>query len=305
MVCIMLQKRSKWVAKLGSALHRASRTSVVNTALQRNFYRNGQVRQEVPLRNGHKHGVIRTWHRNAVLASEEPFENGLLHGICRQWDELGRLLGRYKMVRGTGIQRAWHDNGQIQAEVSTVHGRFYGRNRLWLRDGTLISEAFYLDGRNVTPDAYRAAAAKDHRLPRFRGKLGTVLPEGLAKEKHLHRLFVAGLLERANSYEARAWLQRATVEKTTRLLGRFKRESDATRFVEEIYRAGAREVIVTDIYDNKAGDQFADALLVQLPKDAVKRTAIRKVCAQLRKKRLGVIQPAKDIGEAVLCLSVD
>ncbi len=272
--------------------------------MQRDFYRNGQVRQEVPLRNGHKQGVIRTWHRNGVLASEEPFENDLPHGICRQWDESGRLLGRYKMVHGTGIQRNWHDNGKLQVEVSTVGGRFYGRNRIWLRDGTLISEDFCLDGRNVSPDAYRAAAAKNGALPKFRGKPGAILPEGLAKEKHLYRVFVAGLLEKPNRREARAWLRKAAGDKTGRALGRFKRETDAVRFVEEFYRAGAREVIVPDIYDNKAGDQFTDGLLVRMPKDAAKRKAIRKVCAQLRKKRFGVMLPDADFGEIVLYLSM-
>jgi hypothetical protein len=239
-----------------------------------------------------------------VLASEEPFENDLLHGICRHWDESGRLLGRYKMVHGTGIQRAWHDNGQLQVEVSTVHGRFYGCNRMWLRDGTLISENFCLDGRNVTPDAYRAAAAKDDRLPKFRGKPTTLPPENLASEKHLYRVFVAGLLEKPNRREARAWLRKTTGHKTARSLGRFKREADAARFVEELYGVGSREVIVPGIYDNKAGDQFADCLLVRLPKDTAKRAAIRKVCVQLRKKRLGVVQPDADFGEAYLYISM-
>lgn len=276
----------------------------MKTIVQRNFYRNGQVRQEVPLRNGHKQGVIRSWHRNGVLASEESFENDLPHGICRYWDESGRLLGRYKMVHGTGIQRAWHDNGQLQIEVSTVGGQFCGRSRIWLRDGTLISEHFYLDGQNVTPDAYRAAAAKDDRLPKFRGRPATLPPENLAKQKHLHRVFIAGLLEKPNRREAQAWLRKETGDKTVRLLGHFKRETDAAKLVEKLYRAGAREVIVPDIYDNKAGDQFADGLLVRLPRDATKRRAIRKVCAQLPKKRLGVAQPDADFGEAYLYLSM-
>jgi len=276
----------------------------LSRTVHRDFYRNGQIRQEVPLRNGHKQGVIRTWHRNGILASEEPFENDLPHGICRQWNESGHLLGRYKMVHGTGIQRHWHDNGQLQMEVSTVDGRFFGRNRIWLRDGTLISENFCLDGRNVTADAYRAVAAKNGGLPKIGGRPGVVLAEGLRKEKHLHRVFVAGLLEKPNRCEARAWLQKAAGDKTARSLGRFKRETDALQFVEELYRAGARAVIVPDIYDNATGDQFADGLLVRLPKDAAKRTAIRKVCAQLWKKRLGVVQPDANFGEAYLYLSM-
>jgi hypothetical protein len=77
----------------------------VKTVIQRHFYRTGRVREEISLRNGHRHGVARTWHKNGVLASEESYQNGVPHGICRQWDDSGRLLGKYKMDRGTGIQR--------------------------------------------------------------------------------------------------------------------------------------------------------------------------------------------------------
>ena len=111
---------------------------MISSAVQRHYYRNGQLREEAPLRKGRMHGTVRTWHKNGVLASEEPYRAGLLHGVCRQWDEAGRLLGKFKMVHGTGIQRTWHDNGRMQLEVSTVRGEFSGRNRLWLRDGTLI-----------------------------------------------------------------------------------------------------------------------------------------------------------------------
>ena len=79
-------------------------------------------------------------------------------------------LGKYRMIHGTGIQRDWHDNGKLQIEVSTVHGEFCGRNRIWLRDGTLLTERFYLHGLAVSAKTYRAAAAKDKTLPRFRGK---------------------------------------------------------------------------------------------------------------------------------------
>ena len=150
----------------------------VKTTIQRYFYRTGLIREEIPLRNGQRHGVARTWHRNGQLASEEPYRNGLPHGVCRQWDEAGRLLGKYRMLRGTGIQRAWHDNGRLQMEVSTVRGEFCGRNRIWLRDGTLLSERFYDHGRPVSTGTYHEAAARGtaKRLPRLRGEPAKMPP---------------------------------------------------------------------------------------------------------------------------------
>jgi hypothetical protein len=58
------------------------------------------------------------------------------------------------------------------------------------------------------------------------------------------------------------------------------------KFVTELYQAGALEVILPDIYRNQRGDQFADGMLVKLPKGAKQRKAIRAVCAALQKKNL-------------------
>ena len=261
------------------------------------------------MRNGCRHGVVRVWHKNGKRASEEPFKNGLLHGVCRQWNESGRLLGKYKMVHGTGIQREWHDNRRLQLEVSTVCGEFNGRNRAWLRDGSLLSERFYLRGQIVSADAYRAATAKDKSLPRFRGKPATLPSKNGTMEKHILNVFVRSLLEKSNRSEVRNWLAKKSNDKTARSLGRFKPARDAEKcqtgkFVQELYQAGAVEVIVPDIYRNKARDQFSDCQLVQLPKSAAKRKAIREVCAQLRTRKLGAVQPDEDIGESHLYLSL-
>ncbi|HMP84861.1 MAG TPA: toxin-antitoxin system YwqK family antitoxin [Verrucomicrobiota bacterium] len=271
----------------------------MRTTIQQSWYRNGQLREEMPLRNGKRHGVARLWHKNGRLASEERYANGLLHGICRQWNESGRLLGQYRMVQGTGVQRVWHDNGKPQMELSSVHGEFCGRSRSWLRDGTLLADEIFLCGKLVNVDAYRVAATKDKSLP----KLGRARRKALkpVSEQHIHRVFIAAQLAKPNGREARVWLE----EKSSgRALGRFKRQSDAAKFVAALYNAGASKVIAPDVYRSKKGEEFADALLVRLPKSADQRKAIRNVCAQLPKRKLGAVQPDADMGEAYLFLSL-
>jgi hypothetical protein len=273
----------------------------VKKSVERVFHRNGQLREGVPLLNDRRHGVVRVWHKNGVLANEERYQNGLLHGVCRQWSEDGRLLGTYRMVHGTGVQRTWHENGRLQLEFSTVNGDFSGRYRLWLHDGALMSEEVYLHGRPVTDKEYRAARAKDKSLPKLTGKAGKPLPDTVATEKHIHQVFVRSLLAQKNRAEAGKWLESGG--KAGRSLGRFKRTTDALKFIGSLYKAGATEVIAPDIYATKAGDQFADCLLVKLPRMAVKRNTVRKVCSQLSKRKLGAFQPDKDIGETHLFLS--
>lgn len=274
----------------------------MRTTIQKSWYRNGLLREEMPLRNGQRHGVARVWHKNGRLASEERYANGLLHGVCRQWSESGRLLGKYRTTQGTGVQRAWHDNGKLQMELSTMRGEFCGRSRSWLSDGTLLSDDIYLRGSVVSADDYCAAAAKDKALP----NLGRVMAKAvkLVTEEHIHRVFVSAMLAKRNRVEGLTWLQGKRKLNTARSVGRFKRESDAAKFVTALYDAGAMEVIAPDVYINKAGDQFTDSLLVRLPRTPAKRKAIRKVCAQLQKRRLGAIQPDTDVGETHLFLSL-
>ena len=272
----------------------------MKTSFEKAFHRNGQLRELVPLCNGRRHGVVRGWHKNGVLANEERYLNGLLHGVCRQWNEAGRLLGKYRMVHGTGVQRTWHENGRLQLEFSTVRGDFSGRFRMWLHDGSLLSEEIDLHGSPITAEEYRAARAKDKSLPKLTGKTGKPLPNTVATEKHIHEVFVRSLLAEKNRAEVRKWL--VSGGKAVRSLGRFKREGDALKFVEALYKAGATEVITPDIYAGKAGDQFADCLLVKLPGIAARRKAVRKVCSQLSKQKLGAFQPDKDMGESHLYL---
>jgi hypothetical protein len=264
------------------------------------FYRNKVTALEETFRGQNLHGRRRTWHRNGQLATEGFYTDGRLHGVARQWNEQGRLLGSYRMVHGTGTQKSWHGNGRLNQEFSTVDGKFCGRNRMWLRDGTLISDQILLFNQNVSAGEYRLAAAKDPRLPRLRGRISKPPPNNQAMQNHIHRVFVASLLAGRNRSEARVWLQ--ADDSTKRSLGRFKRPAEAIKFVTELYDAGALQVNVPDIYLNKHGDQFADNLLVKLPTGAKQRKAIRAVCADLQKKKLGAISPDQDTGESHLYL---
>lgn len=277
----------------------------MKTTFLRDYHRNGQLRQEAPLRNGVRHGVVRHWHRNGVLASEEPYCNGLAHGVCRVWNERGKLLGKYRITHGTGTHRDWHDNGRLQMEFSTVDGQFCGRSRMWLRDGTLISDRIVLFDRDATVAQYRKAAVTDKHLLKLGGRIAKVPRPTRASRLHRFQVFVSGLLEKP-CCEARKWL--AAEDGTRRHFGRFRPArnplaSSAGRFVSELYQAGALEVIVADLYRDKAGNQFTDSILVKLPRNKSPRTAIRKAASRLSARRLGAMQPDQDIGESHLFLS--
>lgn len=250
---------------------------------------------------GQLHGPRRMWHRNGQLAEEQIYRHGFLHGLCRQWNEAGKLLGSVRMDHGTGMQKSWHDNGRLHMEFFTVAGQFCGRSRTWLRDGTLISDGVRLFNRKVAPDDYRRAAAADARLPKLHGRIGKPTVQTRLLKQHIYRVFVAGLMRKGQRAEVQDWL--AAEDKHHRTLGRFSHAA-AISFVENLYHAGADQVIAPDIYSNKRGDQFADWLLAKLPAKKSQRTAIRTVCAKFLQKDMGAIQPDRDWGESHLFISL-
>jgi hypothetical protein len=273
--------------------------------LDRFYYRNGQIRLENREVGGRFHGICRTWHYNGQLAEELRYRHGRLHGISRQWDEKGKLLGSFTMSHGTGRQQYWHQNGKLRLEINSLNGKFFGRMRLWLRDGTLVQETYYISNVDVTRAAYLKAARTHPDWPQHKGQpAGRVAREGPALKRKEYEFFIESLLEKSHA-EARQWLS-AAKNPDLRSLSRFRTAKAALRFVETLYAAGAEAVIAAVIYAGRRGKQFADRLLVKLPKASAKRKALRKICQDLCDKRGGALLPdEKDIGESHLFLNLE
>jgi hypothetical protein len=145
---------------------------------------------------------------------------------------------------------------------------------------------------------------RDPTLLRVRHGRAKPLSNGVGRQRHLHGVFVRWLLSKPNRTEAEKWLHLNRGTSARRSLGRFTGRQDAAKFVEALYRAGAREVLAPDIYEDKRGNQLSDGLLVRLPKHPARRKNVRAVCAQSRSRRLGAVEPQTDIGESHLYLSL-
>ena len=273
--------------------------------IERYYYRNGQIRMENREVGGQLHGLCRTWHYNGQLAEELCYLHGRLHGISRLWDEKGRLLGSFTMNHGTGTQRYWHQNGKLRLEINSFNGKFFGRMRSWLRDGTLVQETYYISNVDVTRAAYQKAARQHPDWPQHEGQpAGRVAREGAALKRKEYEFFIESLLGKTHA-EARQWLS-AAKNPDLRSLARFRTAKAALQFVETLYAAGAETVIAAVIYAGRRGKQFADRLLVKLPKAPAKRKALRKICQNLCAKRGGALLPdEKDMGESHLFINLE
>jgi hypothetical protein len=209
------------------------------------------------------------------------------------------------MNQGTGTQRYWHQNGRLRLEINSLNGKFHGRMRLWLRDGTLVQETYYINNVDVSRSRYLKAAREHADWPQHeREPAGKVARETQALKRKEHELFIESLLEKSCA-EARQWLSVAP-NSDLRSLGRFRTAKATLQFVETLYAAGAETVIAAILYMGKRGKQFADRLLIKLPKASTKRKMLRKICQDLCAKRGGALLPdEKEMGESHLFLNLE
>lgn len=262
---------------------------------KRLYHRNGQIHSEIRMSGRAIHGLRRTWHQNGRLATADPYRHGLLHGVCRQWNDTGQFLGSYLMRNGTGVQYAWYEDGGLHMEFSTVEGKWTGRSRSWLRDGTLASEEWLIENREVTRAEYHKRSANHPCWPKY--------PDGEPHQKSLSQrqfearsycLHCQWLLSKASNQEAQQWLEMGN--SMTRSLGKLGYRQ-AKALVAALSAAGASQVLAVDVYQSKERKQFCDNLLVRLPKAKGQRLAIRRLFERLPRRAHCAIQPDKDSGQ--------
>lgn len=110
-----------------------------------------QLLAELPVKDGHIHGLARGWHDNGQLEVEEPFEDGFSHGLRTRWYPNGQKRSEANIVRGVleGTFTQWHDNGQLAVRMNLRGGKAEGLSETWNPDGSLKSRVTLHGGQPV------------------------------------------------------------------------------------------------------------------------------------------------------------
>jgi hypothetical protein len=98
--------------------------------------------------------------------------------------------------------------------------------------------------------------------------------------------------------EALEWL-RQNPNESALASNRFGDTAEAIRFVESLYAAGAKRVIVNDenIVDEGGGDLYADALVVYMPTDPAAHDRVVVICRREIDREEGTTSELSDWGE--------
>jgi antitoxin component YwqK of YwqJK toxin-antitoxin module len=105
----------------------------------------GATTKLTPFAGGVPSGVEREWYRNGQLRSESTYRAGVRDGIQKEWDQKGRLVGLNRLNRGEGIIRIFQSNGRIKSESNYSNGLLNGSSIEVTLDGRVDIEN-YKDG---------------------------------------------------------------------------------------------------------------------------------------------------------------
>ncbi|MBI5354545.1 MAG: hypothetical protein HZB50_18040 [Chloroflexi bacterium] len=163
---------------------------------RRVYNQDGILILETPMKDGLKQGREITWDDDGNLLSIEPYTNGKIHGTAKQYGRNGKVIGKYKLKYGTGLDIWRQEDERKGVFVSEVHslqdgvphgyewwfassqhdlmheshwqrGKLHGIERVWNRKGKLRRgyPKFFIEDQVVSKQKYVKMALLDTTLP--------------------------------------------------------------------------------------------------------------------------------------------
>lgn len=113
----------------------------------REYYDNGQVRQEMNLQKGRIDGKVTLWHRVGTIKEVRYYKAGLRDGQWVSFDEAGHKTGEasYKEDQKDGPWRIWDENGTLRYEMLYKKGQKAGLWIMYDAEGNKTGEKRYSD----------------------------------------------------------------------------------------------------------------------------------------------------------------
>jgi antitoxin component YwqK of YwqJK toxin-antitoxin module len=114
------------------------------------YYDNGQLRQEIPYGGGKVNGVIKGYYEDGKLNFEQSTKDGKADGFSKEYRKDGTLvLEEYRKNNiPYGVRKVYYRDGKLKAEENNVNGiRQWGKE--YDENGQLIMEQIFEDGKYV------------------------------------------------------------------------------------------------------------------------------------------------------------
>jgi antitoxin component YwqK of YwqJK toxin-antitoxin module len=113
------------------------------------YYDNGQVRQEMTVLNGRIDGKVNLWFRSGNLKETRIFKDGYRNGLWVSFNEAGGKTGEasYKDDLKDGTWKIWDDAGVLRYDMFYRKGQKSGLWIMYDSNGLKTSEKNYPDNK--------------------------------------------------------------------------------------------------------------------------------------------------------------
>jgi len=73
--------------------------------LEKEYYANGKLAREIPLKDGLIHGEVKYYYENGKIRAITPFVNGNVDGILREYNQVGKLIQETLYKNGNKVKK--------------------------------------------------------------------------------------------------------------------------------------------------------------------------------------------------------
>jgi antitoxin component YwqK of YwqJK toxin-antitoxin module len=112
------------------------------TGIHKEYWENGNVKIEMPLKKGIKDGETYLYFENGTKNEVRAYKKGKMHGTWVTWDEKGNKIAEANYMKGKkhGKWFVWDENGTLRYDMTYKKGEKTGKWMMWDEKGKLIME---------------------------------------------------------------------------------------------------------------------------------------------------------------------
>lgn len=116
-----------------------------SSEMEKKYYSNGQVEQEVPLTNGVPHGKLVDYYPNSKISGIGYFKNGKREGETLSFYQNGNIKTKATYVNGLihGTSEAYYENGTLKKKIPFQNGNVNGWVEFYNENGQLEAKHEY------------------------------------------------------------------------------------------------------------------------------------------------------------------
>ncbi len=117
-------------------------------ALLKDYYGNGNLRSEIPYKDGKREGIEKWYYENGNLTFEALYKNDILDGVHKSYYKNGKLVSQTTLKNGLphGIVKNYYKSGKLKSEVPYKNGIVHGILKEYYKKGKLKASINFKNG---------------------------------------------------------------------------------------------------------------------------------------------------------------